>query len=118
VIKLLSGVGRAVIVVAAALTIIGFTVAGYNVGRPNEFIAYGSYRQSGGAITLLELVFSVLGCGIGIIVAGAVFGAIATLYEIRDSLRLLAGPNRDNSRRDETAERRLATPIRREPRIG
>jgi TRAP-type C4-dicarboxylate transport system permease small subunit len=111
-----SSIGRAVIVVAAAITIIGFTVAGYSVARANEFMTYGTFSLSGGVLTRLEVLFSVLGCVVGFIVAGAVFGAIATLYEIRDSLRILTG--RETTNRTGDGDRPPAARMRREPHIG
>ena len=95
-IKLLSDIGRAVIVVAAVMTVLGSTISGYLIARTQESFVYGNFTIShGGQITPRELLYSLLGGGIGLVVAGAVFGAIATLYDIRDSLHLLSSPERE-----------------------
>ena len=118
-IGLLSAIGRVVIVAAAVLTVIGCTIQGYLFGRVRESATYGNFTISGGGqITPLELFYSLLGGGIGIIVAGAVFGAIATLYDIRDSLRLIARHNLGNPLPGGAGDQPVATYERREPRIG
>jgi hypothetical protein len=91
IIRLLSAVGRVVIIVAAMLTVIGCIAASYFFARTQEFALYGSFSISGGGqITPLELIYSLHGGGIGVVVSGVIFGAIATLYDIRDSLRVIA----------------------------
>lgn len=89
-IKLLSDMGRTLLV-AAALLVIGLaTIVGYFAARVWEEQMYGvDFPIRGGVITSREVAYSVVSCGIGIILAGAIFGALATLYDIRDSLRLL-----------------------------
>jgi hypothetical protein len=90
-IGLLSAIGRAIVVTAAVLTVIGFSIGGFLTARTQEAVLYGgSFAISGGGRTTpFELFCLVIGCGIGFLVAGTVFGAIATLYDIRDSLRQL-----------------------------
>jgi uncharacterized protein YqgC (DUF456 family) len=83
-IKLLSSIGRATIIVAALLTIVVFAVGGYAMGTGQ----YGAFA-SGGAQGAGGWG-AVLGGILGIIVAGAVFGPIATLYDIRDNIRRMA----------------------------
>lgn len=117
-IGLLSAIGRVVIVVAAALTIISGIIAGYLSARTQEFASFGNFSISGnGQITPLEILYSLLGAAIGFVVAGAVFGAIATLYEIRDNLWLVASQSRSNLLLEELADQRVAPRIRREPHI-
>lgn len=114
-IEMLSAIGRGVIVVAATLTVIGSMVGGYTVARAQESVSYGHFLISGGGqITPLEFLYLVLGGGIGLVIAGAVFGAIATLYDIRDSLRLLTRLNGGNPPSDGSGART----VRREPRVG
>jgi hypothetical protein len=95
-IRLLSAIGRCVTVVAAIGVIVGSAIFGYSWARALEVHDYGSFAISGGGVlTPLELLYSIIGCGVGLIGAGAVFGAIATLYEIRDNLRLVAAAQPD-----------------------
>ena len=80
----------------AVLTVIATTIAGYLIARAGEFANYGAFMISGGGqLTPLELLYSLIGFVIGAVVAGAVFGAIATLYDIRDSLRIIVGMRLD-----------------------
>jgi hypothetical protein len=117
-IELLSAVGRVVIVVAAVLTVISCTIAGYLFARTQEFATYSNFTISGGGqITPLEIVYSLFGGGIGVVVSGAIFGAIATLYDIRDSLRSIAKRNRGDQSPGELPDQPMATRVRREPRI-
>ena len=110
-IQMLSAIGRVVVVVAAAITVAATTLAGYFFARASELASYGTFTISeGGKITPLELAYALIGFAVGLIVAGAVFGAIATLYEIRDSLILLA-----NARSDDPA---ASLRERREPHVG
>jgi hypothetical protein len=87
-IRLLSAIGRATIVLAALLTIAGFTVGGYGMGtgQYNGGFAPGVAQGNGG------VVGAVVGVVAGVIIAGAVFGPIATLYDIRDNIRRMAWP--------------------------
>lgn len=110
-IRFLSLVGRATIVIAAALIIVGFAIAGYvNSDLRPYLFAYGFERQLG----------ALVGLAIGIIVAGIIFGPLATLYDIRDNVRRLvkfgegelAPGRRAGSMRTEPA------PARREPRLS
>jgi hypothetical protein len=97
-IGLLSATGRAIIVIAAVLTVIGFTAEGYLIARFQEALSYGNFSISrGGQIMPLELLYLAIGSGAGFIAAGTVFGTVATLYEIRDSLRLLTKLSPDGS---------------------
>ena len=85
-ITLLSALGRATVIVATILTIVGFAVGGYGMGA-GEY--YGGFVPAaahvGGGVW-----GAVLGGIAAIIVAGAVFGPIATLYDIRDNIRRMA----------------------------
>jgi hypothetical protein len=84
-IRLLSAIGREIIIVAALLTIVVFVVGGYAMGTGGYGdLAPGAGRGIGGGWG------AVLGGVLGIIVAGAVFGPIATLYDIRDNIRRMA----------------------------
>jgi MFS family permease len=87
-IKLLSAIGRATIILAALLTIVGFAVSGYGLATSGYYgdFAPEAARGAGGTWG------AVLGGVVGIIVAGAVFGPIATLYDIRDNIRRMAWP--------------------------
>ena len=80
-IRILSMIGRATLVVAAILVIVGAAVAGYiDAGR----------EVGGVAIGYGPVVGALLGLVVGIITAGVVFGPLATLYDIRDNVRLVA----------------------------
>jgi len=87
-IRLLSAMGRAAIILAALLTIVGFAVGGYGMATGGYYADFApeAARRAGGAWG------AVLGGIVGIIVAGAVFGPIATLYDIRDNIRRMAWP--------------------------
>lgn len=85
-IRLLSALGRFTVILAAILTIAGFAVGGYGMGIGEYYdgFAPGAAHGAGGAWG------AVLGFIVGIIAAGAVFGPIATLYDIRDNIRRAA----------------------------
>jgi hypothetical protein len=68
--------------------------------------------------TIVALVWTPLGALLGLIIAGAVFGAIATLYDIRDSLRLMVQANGDGAISDVAPESHPVNRPRREPYIG
>jgi hypothetical protein len=81
--KVLSGIGRSFVNIAAVLTILAGARIGYtmNVGNP-----YG--------IGLANVVVgTLLGGAVGLLTAGIVFGLVATVYDIRDSLRTLVTLN-------------------------
>lgn len=80
-IKLLSAVGRATIVIAAVLIILGSTAAGYVDADARPYLFGFRFAREAGAL---------IGLAIGIVAAGVVFGPLATLYDMRDSLRHLA----------------------------
>jgi hypothetical protein len=98
-IRMLSDVGRAMVVVSSLLVIALATAAGYYYAAAGSF-----FRPSG-----TEPFYPILGLGIGVVLAGAIFGPLATLYDIRDNLRRLAPTSSD--------DRFSATPERREPRL-
>ena len=110
-IRMLSDMGRVLVVVGAFLTIASFTVGGYFFARAAEATMYGTFSISGGGqITPLEISYSLAGLGVGFVVAGAVFGAIATLYDIRDIMRQLA--------LERSLNEEMTSHLRREPRFG
>ncbi len=115
-IRLLSDIGRTTIVVAAALTIIGCIIAGYLLARSQELVAYGNFTISGGGqITPLEVFYSLLGGCVGLLLAGTVFGTIATFYDIRDNIRRIAHQYPVSG---EPVDDPLTARVRREPRMG
>ncbi len=85
-IRMLSDLGRAMVVASAVLIVAIATVAGYYCARPIEFVSNAD----------TELFFSLLGLGFGVIVAGAILGPMATLYDIRDNLRRLIATGSDD----------------------
>jgi hypothetical protein len=85
-IRLLSALGRATVILAAVLTIAGFTFGGY-MGTQE----YDTGFVQAGVPAVSRLWGTVAGVLAGIVVAGAVFGPLATLYDTRDNLRRLAG---------------------------
>jgi hypothetical protein len=80
-IRLLSAVGRATIVIAAVVIIVAGAVGGYLGTETRPELFFTSYGRWLGAL---------LGLALGVVSAGVVFGPLATLYDIRDSLRRLA----------------------------
>ena len=110
-IRFLSLIGRATIVIAAVLIIVGFVAAGYmNADSRPELLEYRFARELGALFGLM----------VGIIAAGVILGPLATLYDIRDNVRRLvkfgegelAPGQRAGSMRTEPA------PVRREPRLS
>jgi hypothetical protein len=87
-IRFLSDLGRLSVVVAALLTIVAGTVCGYLLVRSSEY-ASGIITIRGGIITPAEIVGGIVGMVIGVVAAGVLLGAIATLYDIRDNVRRL-----------------------------
>jgi uncharacterized membrane protein len=86
-IRLLSAIGRIVIVLAAVLWVIALVVMGaFEIGThsptPDGYVVGG-------------IIGGIVGAIFGLISAGVVFGAIATLYDIRDNLRLLVKQDRN-----------------------
>lgn len=79
-IRILSSIGRATIVVAALLMIVGSTAAGYFNAAKEYGIAALGYGPALGAL---------IGLVVGTIAAGVVLGPLATLYDIRDGVRHL-----------------------------
>jgi hypothetical protein len=117
-IELLSAIGRVVVVIGAVLTVAAFAVGGYLYAYAEEAKIYGIYSISGGGrITPRELVYGVIGAAIGFVVAGAAFGAIATLYIIRDSLRSLLALEIARSRADGARGSPGTGRTRQEPRV-
>lgn len=116
-IRLLSRIGRLAVIISAALTVLGCMVEGYTAARDYETVSYGAFSISGGGqVTPQEVLGILLGGLIGLVIAGTVLGAIATLYEIRDTLHHLVALSRGSSGQpsgivDPPRERR-------EPRIG
>jgi hypothetical protein len=109
-IRLLSAIGRATIVIAAILIVVAFAATGYQAPELHPYLAdYGFGRLAGAA----------LGFAIGLVAAGIIFGPLATLYDIRDSLRRLAKAGDDApTRPDRSASGREGPPtVRREPRL-
>lgn len=89
-IRLLSEIGRFAVVAAAALTVLAGMIEGNVMSRGYEIAAYGAFSISGGGqFTPQEMLGILLGGLVGLVLAGTVLGAIATLYEIRDNLHYL-----------------------------
>ena len=109
-IKLLSAVGRATIVIAAVVIIVGGAVGGYMGSESRPELFFTIYGRWLGALVGLVL---------GVISAGIVLGPLATLYDIRDSLRRMADPDEPGSAPSRKL-RDLVGPIsrRQEPRLG
>jgi hypothetical protein len=110
-IRLLSLVGRASIVVAAALITVGFVITGFVDSDLHPYlVAYGFERQLG----------ALVGLAVGIIVVGIIFGPLATLYDIRDNLRRLVKLENGGivpSQRGRS-DRTGPASVRREPRLS
>jgi hypothetical protein len=109
-IKLLSAVGRATIVIAAAVIIVGGAVGGYVGSEARPELFFTSYGRWLGAL---------LGLALGIVTAGVVFGPLATLYDMRDSLRRMADPDEPRYTPRRKARDDFAGPVstRQEPRL-
>lgn len=109
-IKFLSTVGRVTIVVAALLMILGFGLAGFfesYAGGVNGYLA--SYTGHAVHLGTHQTVAFIAGCVIGSIVAGTIFGPLATLYDVRDSLRQLVKRAEQEERASTTLEVREPT---------
>jgi hypothetical protein len=83
-IRLLSAVGRATIIIAAMVMIVGAAVGGYVGAETHPELYFTSYGRWLGAL---------IGLVLGVASAGVVFGPLATLYDIRDSLRRMSPPD-------------------------
>jgi hypothetical protein len=82
-IRFLSGIGRAMVVLGALVTIVFCAIAGYGW-------AHGYYTAYTPTPGLGVAAGTALGAAAGIVAAGIVFGPIATLYDIRDNIRRMA----------------------------
>lgn len=82
-IKLLSAIGRATIVIAAALVILGFGMFGFLGSYFGEY--KGAFANDVG-IGFNHVLSALIGNVAGILLTGAIFGPFATLYDIRDNL--------------------------------
>lgn len=80
-IRFLSALGRAAVVVGAVLTIAAGAVGGWGWATSDGMISDPARGAVGAA----------LGAVAGIVSAGVVFGPLATLYDIRDNIRRMAG---------------------------
>ncbi len=108
-IRLLSAVGRATIVIAAVVIIVGGAVGGYVGAETRPELLFTSYGRWLGALVGLVL---------GVVSAGVVFGPLATLYDMRDSLRRMADPDEPRYTPRRKARADFAGPVstRQEPR--
>jgi hypothetical protein len=109
-IRILSTIGRATLVVAAILVIVGTAVAGY----------FGAEREYGVAVLGHgSAIGALIGLVIGIITAGVVFGPLATLYDIRDNVRLVVELAEDEygGGAPKATDRQGPVTTRREPRL-
>ena len=109
-IRLLSAVGRATIVIAAAVIIVGGAIAGYVCAETRPELFFLGYGRWLGAL---------VGLALGVVSAGVVFGPLATLYDIRDSLRRMANPDEPRHTPSRSSRDDLAGPVstRQEPRL-
>jgi len=109
-IKLLSAVGRATIVIAAVVIIVAGAVGGYLGTETRPELFFTSYGRWLGGL---------MGLALGVVSAGVVFGPLATLYDIRDSLRRLANPEEPGHTPKRGSRDDLAGPVttRQEPRF-
>ena len=77
-IRILSAIGRATLVVAAILMILGSAAAGY----------FDAAREYGiAALGHSPVIGALIGLVLGTIGAGVILGPLATLYDIRDGVR-------------------------------
>lgn len=109
-IRILSSIGRATIVVAAVLMIVGSAAAGYlNAAKEYGIAALGYGPAIGGLIGLVA----------GTIAAGVVLGPLATLYDIRDAVRHLVQLAEDEypPAAPKVPDRQGPVTTRREPRL-
>ena len=109
-IRILSAIGRTTLVVAAILMILGSAAAGYlNAAKEYGIADLGHGPAIGALIGLL----------VGTIAAGVVLGPLATLYDIRDSVRrMLELADEEYAPEPPKAADRLGPPTtRREPRM-
>ena len=89
-IRLLSAIGRIVIVWGAVLWVVACVAAGA--------VGVGTQSQAPDGHIVGGIVGGIIGAIVGLISAGVIFGSIATLYDIRDSLRLLVEQGRTSTR--------------------
>lgn len=113
-IRMLSNIGRTVVALAAVAIIGVNTLGGYVVAVGTQMYADGSLGLSMPGQSLPFTSFDLFGalCGfvVGLFMAGLLLGLVATIYDMRDSLRALASTV--NS--DVTG----GSSVRREPRLS
>src|SRR5512146_677060 len=109
-IRLLSAVGRATIVIAAAVMIVGGAIGGYVSAETRPELFFTTYGRWLGAL---------IGLALGVVSAGVVFGPLATLYDMRDSLRRMADSDQPTYPPRRKAREDIAGPVstRQEPRL-
>lgn len=95
-IKTLSAIGRISIVISAAIIVFAGGVGGYFSVLSAEEYRYGAgfAISQGGVLTPTELGGIAFGAVCGLFVAGLMLGLVATVYDMRDSLRTLAAASR------------------------
>ena len=109
-IRILSSIGRATLVVAAILMIAGAAVAGYvSAGQQYGLAAFGFGPGLGALVGLV----------VGTIGAGVILGPLATLYDIRDNVRLMSELAREEygDEAPKAADPRGPLSTRQEPRL-
>lgn len=109
-IRILSLIGRATLVVAAILMILGSAAAGYlDAAREYGIAALGHGPAIGALIGLV----------LGTIAAGVILGPLATLYDIRDGVRHLVQLAEDEygPGAPKAPDRQGPLTTRREPRL-
>jgi hypothetical protein len=89
-IRLLSEIGRALLIVSAVATVLAGVVLGYFLARSTEATASGAFQISDIArFTPDEIFGCIFGGAAGLLVAGSIFGIIATFYDLNDNIKRL-----------------------------
>jgi hypothetical protein len=112
-IRALSTIGHYAIVVATVIFVLGGALGGYGTALMNEPNPY-LYTS----LTAREAVYAAIGAFLGLIIAGVVLGIAATLYDIRDSLRLLVAAFVSSVANGNDGYTTVVNHQRREPRIN
>lgn len=99
-IQMLISTGRFATSAAAAMTVLACAAAGWSLGAAQDRL-YLMYAPAG-HISTTPVLYAALGLLIGLVAAGALWGVVAAIYDIQQSLRRLAGHPLTNDARPVT----------------
>lgn len=102
--------GRASVVSAAVALILGFVAGGWLLGGMLD-------HTPADLLTLPKLVGAAAGLLVGSAVAGTVFGVIAAIFDMQQSLRILSNRQRNDRSAEDSHDTLAYRPHHREPTL-